>query len=167
MTFRVQAYIHRIDFFYGSCEVAREQMIVTFWHVNWETFNIAILKTKCVYLKPLSFSVSIKINKHCSYSVHICIQELILTIFMFSLLQKNMFDRWRYETIDLWSKLHGQKQSVQLHLFVSSCDSFSMSAQHIFICFLYQLILPILRRAQKTWLKSFCWLQLWCSWWFL
>ena len=90
MTFSVQAYIHRIDFFYGSryCEVAFGLMVVRFWHVHWETFIIPILKTECVYLKPFSFSVSIKINKHCSYSVHICIQELILTVFMFSVLQK-------------------------------------------------------------------------------
>ena len=90
MTFSVQAYIHRIDFFYGSryCEVAFDLMIVIFLHVNWETLNIPILKTECIYLKPFSFSVSIKINKRCFYSVHICIQELSLTVFTFSVLQK-------------------------------------------------------------------------------
>ena len=90
MLFSVQAYNHRIDFFYGSrySEVACDQMTVRFLHVNCETFIIPILKTDCVYLKPFSFNVSIKINRYCSYSVPVCNQELILTVFMFSVLQK-------------------------------------------------------------------------------
>ena len=48
-------------------------------------------KTVYVYLKPFSFSVSIRITKYCSY-MHS--KELILTVFIFSVLQKNIFHRW-------------------------------------------------------------------------
>ena len=95
MTSSVQACIY-LHYFYVSryFEVACDWMIMTFWHVNWETCIIPIPKIIYFYLKPFSFSVTIKITKHCSYVVHICIQKLIMTIFMFSIPQKKIFDRW-------------------------------------------------------------------------
>ena len=86
----IQVYILQMDFFYGSryCDVACNQMIMTFWHVNWEMCIIPMPKTVYVYLKPFLYSVPIKITKHGSY---ICIQELVLT---FSIQQKKIFDRW-------------------------------------------------------------------------
>ena len=59
------------------------------------------------YLKLFSFSVSIKITKHWSYIVHIGIQELILTVFMSSVLQTNIY----IYILDWWSCAAYQKNS--------------------------------------------------------
>ena len=46
------------------------------WPFNWETLIIPILKTICVYLKPFSYSVSIKIT-NVSLCMYIKIKTLV------------------------------------------------------------------------------------------
>ena len=75
-------------------------MIVNFWYVDWETCIIPIPKTVWIFIEPFSFSVSIKITKHCSSPIWFifAFKNSFWQFLCFPLYKKNIFDRWSYVT---------------------------------------------------------------------